>query len=380
MHHTFSKTIVGAVLVSLAVAGGVAEAKTVDVINDIEAAPFEKQTVTQAINETIRENCPSVVDIEAISEETDEQWVRERIASYCLPQADLYSRGKQITEEERQHLLDNCDLDGEIPPVGYGVAVRRANVKGLPTGRGLFLSADDTEHDVLQQGTLDPCETVRLLHVSRDGRFCFVQGRTIYGWVFIGDIAFAKKSAWLTYHEPTGFVTVISRGQRIKHDEETVYAQMGTRLPLLREKENEYKVVLPVRGEHGKLVDVETKIDKTDGFAVGYLDCTTDNVAKLAEAYVGAPYGYRGHKNSEDNDGMITDIYRTMGIVLPRDAGELNAAVRLLPTSGEVMLVTTTGGENALAITRGSSMTIIGKTAGDKTIGTYTLDGEGDRS
>lgn len=382
MHHTWNNKLVGAVLLSLAIAGGVAEANANEPIIDMRAVT--EQTTADRINETIRAHCPSVMDIEAIAEEADGQWVRERIASYSLPQAELYSRGKLLDDEDRQRLLDNMNLSpiGKMQAIGYGVAVRRANVKGLPTGRGLFTSADDTERDILQQGTLDPCETVRLLHVSQDRRFYFVQGQTICGWVFVGDIAVAKKSEWKEYHAPTEFVTVISRGERIKQTRETVYAQMGTRLPLMREKENEYKIKLPVRGNHGKLIDVETMIDKSDGYIIGHLDYTADNIAKLADAYVGAPYGYRGLKNSEDNSGMITDIYRAMGIILPRDADEMKTSSLLLQTYDDTAVIAIDG-ENALAVVRGDGITVVGKSADGKTIGSYPLDETvvgGDRS
>ncbi len=376
MHRTWNKKLAGAVLLSLAVIAGTAEAKPAEPINDIQAVADEQMTVMQ-INETIRANCPSVIDLEAIAEETDGQWVRERIASYTLPQNVLYSRGKRIAEKDRQELLDNMDIDriGEMQAVGYGVAVRRANVRGVPMGRGLFAAEGEMERDVLQQGTLDPCETVRLLHISKDKRYYFVQGQTICGWVFIGDIAVAKKNVWLTYHAPNEFVTVISRGERIKHDEETVYAQMGTRLPLMREKNNKYKVRLPMRGNHGKLIDIQTKIDKTDSYTVGYMDCTADNIVKLAETYVGTPYGHHGLKNGENNSGMITDICRTMGIILPRDADEIQTAIRLLPTKDEIFIISADG-ENALAVTHDGGITVIGKMAGSKTIDTYTIDGE----
>ncbi len=373
MHHRWNKSLTCAVLASLVIAGGAAEVSASEPMIDMRAVA--EQTTAEQINETIRANCPSVVDIEAIEEEADGQWVRERIASYKLPQTDLYSRGTLLGEGDRQWLLDNCDLGpiGKTQSVGYGVAVRRANVKGLPTGRGLFGSADDMERDVLQQGTLDPCETVRLLHISKDRRFYFVQGQTICGWAFVGDIAVAKKSAWLTYHAPTEFVTVISRGERIARDGETVYAQMGTKLPLLREKETEYKVILPARGNHGKLVDVETMAKKSDGLSLGCLDYTADNIAKLANAYVGAPYGHRGLKNSEDNIGMITDIYRAMGIVLPRDAAEMETASYFLPPCGDTAIITADG-ENALMTVVGDSITVIGKTADGKTLGTYAIE------
>ncbi len=375
MHRIRNGKIIGAVLLSLVIAGGITEAKTVEPMLDIQTAVKQEQISVEQINIALREKCPSIVDIEAMAEEADGQWVRERITACSLLQTDLYRQGNLLTEEERQSILDNMNLSpiGKTVPVGYAVAVRRANVRTMPMGSGLFPTADDMENDVLQVGALDPCETVRLLHISQDKRFYFVQGQTMYGWVFVGDLAVAKKKEWLTYHAPTAFVTVISRGERIKHDQETVYAQMGTRLPFMREKDDQYKVRIPVRGNYGKLIDIETMVEKSDGFTIGYADYTADNIARLADAYVGAPYGYRGLKNSEDNIGMIADIYRAMGIVLPRDTEEMKKASLLLQAYDDTAIIASDG-ENVLAVSRETGITIIGKTADGKTIDSRPFD------
>ena len=370
MKRAWNHKLVGAILCSLILTVSAAEASE----PTIDMSAVTEMTVIQEMNELVRANCPSIVDIAAIADEEDGQWVREYITLNNLPPTDLYRRGKLITAEDRQRLLDNMNLDpiGKTQEVGYGVAVRRANVRSMPMGGGLFLSADDMEHDILQVGALDPCETVRLLHVSKDRRYYFVQSQSMYGWVFVGDIAVAKKSDWMSYHAPTEFVTVIARGERIKHDGETVYAQMGTKLPLVSEKENEYKVKLPMRGNHGKLVDVETMLEKSDSYIIGHLDYGATEIASLIDAYVGAPYGYHGLKNSEDNDGMIGDIYRAMGIVLPREAGELACAAYQLPPCGDVSVVPTEEG-NVLMIERDGQVTVIGMSADGKTIGAYPL-------
>lgn len=327
------------------------------------------------LNESLRANCPSIVDLAAINEEMDGQWVREMIDSYQLPSDTLFSRGKTIQESDRKRLTDNRNLApiGKMQSVGYGIAVRRANVKALPTGNGLFLSEDDVDQDILQQGALDPCEVVRLLHVSQDRRYYFVQGETVKGWVFIGDIAVCKKSVWERFYDPGEYLVVTARGIRINQGRETIYLQMGTRLPLISVGD-QYKVRIPLRGNAGKFTDTEVMVDKSDAVEIGYLSYDAANLKRLARAYVGAPYGVRGLKNSEDMVGMLGDVYRTMGIVLPRNRADYEKAIRLIGANGAGHIVRTTEGRDLLVLAKdGDMLTVIAQSADGKQFAEYTV-------
>lgn len=379
MLHTYPKWLAGAVaaaLIGLAVpsvyASGTALSIGSDqliVIKDTEALDVE------LVYENISHTSPSVVDLSKMDDAIDGQTLREKIAEYTLPTGDLYSRGERITDETKQDLLDNRNLApiGKTEGTGYGIAVRRANVRALPAGKGLFATALDTDRDLLQVGALDPCEPVRLLHISKDYQYYFVQSASMSGWVFVGDIAAAKQSEWQRFVEPIQFVTVTSRGERIRQAAETVYAQMGTRIPLKDQNEKKYTVIMPIRRGDGRLIEAETTIDKKDGLHVGHLEYTAANITKLAENYVGAPYGHKGLKNSEDSIGIITDIYRTLGITLPRQADELIEAAKHLPPCEDIAIIPSADGECVLALTKdGTARTVIGQTE-DKRIGTYTI-------
>ncbi|MBQ5588497.1 MAG: hypothetical protein IIU73_07780, partial [Selenomonadales bacterium] len=123
MQHKRNKKLIGAILCSLILTGGIAEASE----PTIDMSAVTQPTVIQEMNELVRTHCTSVVNIAQLADEEDGQWLREYIASYTLPQTDLYSRGKLMTEEDRQKLLDNVNLSpiGMTQEVGYGVAVRR---------------------------------------------------------------------------------------------------------------------------------------------------------------------------------------------------------------------------------------------------------------
>lgn len=379
MLHTYQKWLAGAAaiaLIGLAAPSAYASGTALSIGSDQLIAIKDTEALdVELVYENISHTSPSVVDLSKMDDAIDGQTLREKIAEYTLPTGDLYSRGERITDETKQALLDNRNLApiGKTEGTGYGIAVRRANVRALPAGKGLFATALDTDRDLLQVGALDPCEPVRLLHISQDYQYYFVQSASMSGWVFVGDIAAAKQSEWQRFAEPIQFVTVTSRGERIKQAAETVYAQMGTRIPLKDQNEKQYTVIMPIRRGDGRLIEAETTIDKKDAFHVGHLEYTAANITKLAENYVGAPYGHKGLKNSEDSIGIITDIYRTLGITLPRQADELIEAAKHLPPCEDIAIIPSADGECVLALAKdGTERTVVGQTE-DKRIGTYTI-------
>lgn len=248
------------------------------------------------------------------------------------------------------------------------MAIRYANVKALPIEGGLFLAADQVTGDVLQQGKLAVCEAVRLLHVSQDRRYYFVQGETVKGWVFVGDIAVAKKSVWERYYDPGEYLVVTTRGIRVKQGRETIYVPMGARLPILSVGEK-YKVRIPLRGSSGKVTEGEALIEKNDDVQIGYLSYEQANIEKLASLYINET-----SRQPNDMIGMTGAIYRAMGIVLPYDRTDYTKALSLLPAVGSCQLTQTVDGDPILVLEReGDTATVIGQMPDGKAIGQYAL-------
>ncbi|MBQ5745895.1 MAG: hypothetical protein IIV84_02825, partial [Selenomonadales bacterium] len=90
MQHKRNKKLIGAILCSLILTVSAAEASE----PTIDVSAVTQPTVIQEMNELVRTHCTSVVNIAQLADEEDGQWLREYIASYTLPQTDLYSRGK----------------------------------------------------------------------------------------------------------------------------------------------------------------------------------------------------------------------------------------------------------------------------------------------
>ena len=97
--------------------------------------------------------------------------------------------------------------------------------------------------------------------------------------------------------------------------------QMGARIPLFssakKENSGDYTVKLPSRS-HNHLIEVQRPVKADDSVHCGYLEYTRANILKQALRFNGNVYGYHGQNESVDSASFVQDVYKTVGILLPR--------------------------------------------------------------
>ena len=109
----------------------------------------------------------------------------------------------------------------------------------------------------------------------------------------------------------------------LKTSGEDVLYQQGARLVVMNDKGSVYTVVAPGRSQYGSLVKQPLSILKTNNaLHYGYMPYTSNNIVRAAFKFYGRPYGWGGLKNSVDCSSLLYNAYRTVGIVLPRNADE----------------------------------------------------------
>jgi hypothetical protein len=103
---------------------------------------------------------------------------------------------------------------------------------------------------------------------------------------------------------------------------EEINLVMGTRMQLIMEDKDYYKISIPNRDSQGRLVFSEVNIAKTEHLNKGYLDYTHTNIIKQAFKLLGTAYDWGGKGNGYDCSSYVMSIYRAMGIQLPRNSGQ----------------------------------------------------------
>ena len=285
----------------------------------------------ERFNAEIRKVSPTVVDLENYPTTIKKRALKMKLNNFEALDEDLYLRGNRVSENYKGILrkLVNAAAITDDVQVRYAVVVRRSNLRNLPTGEGLFYFAADKDFDALQETALDPCDPVVVLHTSDNGQFHYVQTINYSGWVSTYDIAFTDRETWLKYVAPEKFVVVVGKSVKLKTWEETVEYQQGSRIPLSSVDEKAYVLYVAGRDKNGNLDKVKVKIAKNAALNEGYLPYTSNNILRSAFKFYGEQYGWGGLKNSVDCSSLMYNVYRTVGIYLPRNADEQEASAGL---------------------------------------------------
>lgn len=268
--------------------------------------------------------------------------------------------GEEISTAEKEQILSRVNFSG-IPEkirVRFGILVEGQDVRAFPTETVFAPSPAQTDMDLFQLTRLSANTPVAVLHRSSDGKWSYIQSTIYRGWVKTKSIALAKDreqvfdflntdrflvvtGSWVET-EPNPFIPEISN----------ISYQMGDRLPLAdpgeipesippdnqqaQSPEGCYVIKVPVRDKEGYLKVQLALIARSKDLHEGYLPYTRENLIRQAFKMLGERYGWGGKFKRRDCSRFVLDIYRTVGVILPRDTGtqEEGAAGKSIKFSG----------------------------------------------
>lgn len=341
--------------------------------DDTYLAPKE----IQSVNRLMREKSHSLVDLSNFPSAVSRSNLEEMIFSAQqdfrgkATLGDYYdASGKSIEQKDYLNAHENCNLSSLAArtETRYAVTTERANIRLLPTKQSYFDNPDFLRYDRLQGTAVDPAEPLLVLHESKDKNFVFVQSRNYSGWVKKDAIAFTNRATWKKYAAPKNFLVVTANKKVVKGANGELLFQMGSVLPLRRAKrqsDGTWSVNIPVR-KNGSLKETTVSLAGDDTVHKGWLPCTKNNFVRQAMRFLGDEYDWGGMTDSVDCSSYVGDVYRSMGIEIPRDADQqelampmfLNFSGRSVKNRSEVMKHIPVG---ALCFRRGHVMMYLGE-------------------
>lgn len=253
----------------------------------------------------------------------------------------IYTDGTTVTESDFARYEASLNLDGITAdnPVRFALAVKRTSIRTYPTDDLLF-SHDATDRDIerFQESTLFPGDAVAVLHESADGKWALIQSYNYTAWAPLSDLAIGPRESVFDYVDADNFLLITGDKVSTVFNPEVpavseLSLDMGVRVPLSRPDalstnlygQNPYlnhMVLLPVRDAAGALDFKHALIQRKADVHVGYLPYTQSNIIKQAFKFLGERYGWGHRYHGRDCTGFVSEVYRTFGIVMPRNSGD----------------------------------------------------------
>jgi len=281
----------------------------------------------------------SLYDLDALPaslvREQVETWVRPLSAPPKKPLFD--EQGQPVPSATVRAILDNANL-GAIPATRdtrYGLVVQRAALRAFPTKQRVFTSPDDQDIDRFQESALFPGDPVAIAHESRDGAWWFVVSPRYAAWVEKRFIALGAKESVLGYARKTPYRIVTgAKVHTVFTPEEPAVSEvqldMGVRVPVLADWPaaepvngqhgyTAHVIELPVRNDDGSLRFAPALLPRREPGSADYLPLTKANIIRQAFLFLGERYGWGHSYNGRDCSGFVSEVYRSMGVELPRN-------------------------------------------------------------
>lgn len=242
-------------------------------------------------------------------------------------------RGQSVTEATLRELRGNTAAQriADTAPARYGLAVRRTPMRTLPSDERFFAAADQRDYESLTAGVLFPGEPVLIAHSSADGRWLLVMTTQGPAWVATADVATGSAQEVFRYaNKAPGLVVTGDHVHTVYTPEAPGVSEldldMGVALPSAHVPPDEpvngassyasHVVELPVRQPDGRLAFSPALVRRASDTAPGYLPVTRENILRQAFKLLGERYGWGHQFNARDCSGLVSEVYRSMGLLL----------------------------------------------------------------
>lgn len=300
------------------------------------------RAVIEAQNAKLLQLDPSMHDLRklpaTLSREQVSGWIN---AISERPTRQLYDvEGKPVPSATFDAMAADLALD-TIPasqPARYGLIVQRAAFRAFPTDLRVFSSKGDTDIDRFQETAEFPGVPVVITHASADGQWLFVLSPRYAAWTRKENVAEGSAAQVFGYADKAPYRVITGASERTVFTRERpevsqLQLDMSTRVPLASGLAPDqpvngqtayaaYTLELPWRDAAGKLQFSPALLQKNTDTASDYLPLTPANIIRQAFKFLGERYGWGHSYDGRDCSGFVSDVYRSMGVQMPRDTSK----------------------------------------------------------
>ncbi len=238
-----------------------------------------------------------------------------------LAERPWFGENRLNVEPERiKSLLAMADLD-RFPSINqWGVVIKPAFVRVLPTSRPFYETPDDFPFDQLQFAEIKPNEPVRILHVTKDGAWLYIETSYANGWVEPDAVRLANES----FQEQVSTaeqVVVVRDFTTIQTEQGNVLPQpkIGTLYPLVLEEPDYWLVEAAVAGGDQYARLQTARIAKSNASRHPLL-FNPEALTLIGNELLKTPYSWGELYRNRDCSATTRDFFLAFGIWLPRNS------------------------------------------------------------
>ena len=211
------------------------------------------------------------------------------------------------------------------------ITICTTDLRTLPCDKPCFTdwvsAGEGYPFDNWQETLLPPYSPVFVLHTSQDSAWHFVVTEShYYGWIQKKDLAYTT-AEFMKQWRTKQYLTLLRDEVPIKGNTFAPLARVGQLIPLAPEQhtQDNYQIYTVVKKPNGNADIQVCTISKADA-EIMPLPATPNNVAHLANTFMGDPYGWAGMEGYRDCSSILKDIFQSFGIWLPRNSVDQSKA------------------------------------------------------
>lgn len=303
--------------------------KLPDEIEDIKLIPQDVRKFANAITTPINEG-EQTLAVKRFREQFFSPWtskepiysVSESIAGMKdVAKTTWYGENRlKISPQRINSILAGAMLDTMPSMNRPGIVITPTFMRGLPTSKALFETADDFPFDQLQYTEVKQHEPVRILHITDDGTWVFIETGYGQGWVKPETVMEAELS--LRQRFTSSDLVVVVMDFAVLRDERgkaLPLPKTGTLYPLVKEGEDYWLVGVAVAGLDEQATLKTARISKKDARRFP-LPFNSETVTDVGNELLKTPYGWGELFRDRDCSASTRDFFIPFGVWLPRNS------------------------------------------------------------
>ncbi|WP_051693805.1 SH3 domain-containing C40 family peptidase [Desulfohalovibrio reitneri] len=235
-----------------------------------------------------------------------------------------------------QAMRERAGLDS-YPNLGRAaVAVANADLRVLPSSEPVFrdpaLAGEGFPFDYNQNSSVWAGTPLYVSHLSRDGGWALVECGYTFGWMEVGDLAWAGESFRLRYRAAP-LAAVVRDRQPVRADGEFRFrARVGMVLPA-EFADGEWRPLVPL-ATAGRRAVAWPGSASAGTFEPFPLPATRLSLARLMDEMLGQAYGWGGLYGGRDCSQAVMDLLAPLGMAMPRNSSKQAEAGRVVDLTG----------------------------------------------